>query len=612
MNTIKYIWAILIIPIICIYFQTINFEYTIDDHNLIVEKVSGKINHLSELSSFFETNYNNRDYRPITMISFGVENLIVGSLNPQVSHGVNILLFFVILIGLFFLFKRVFNVESNDSSKNVIFFATLLFACHPLCVEVVSSIKSRDGLLSMLFTLISMHLYIYFLFKKRLIFLFPTLLFLLIALMSKLDALGSVLFIPALYFYQNGFDKKSLKRGGVVIFCLLFTWIIFNGVKSENDHMIDEDTKVGIVVFTENNMYEQGGLLNKIGFAAQTHAIYFSKILIPINLRYYYGYAYYKLETFWNFRIWLLLISHFIILFLLLKFYRSHPIIMIGLMAYVSFIAYALNFVTAVAGVVADRYIFMALPWILLVFVLLLELILKKYNTYKVFNPFMLTTVLILGILSYDRATAWKSDLNLIERDAPFLESSYEGMRIAANVYKEASDKTKSKYLKSKYLDKAISCAQKANFVYPENVLMNLYEGSYHFAKNNINEAIRSFKKAWKVDSTHVDVNAFLGDSYYTLSDLDRALKHYIIAHTNAPKDYILINNIGTIYYEKGEIEKSFQFSQSIIHNDSSNIAAWENLGYFYLAEKDTAKAIEYFSKAVKLGMPLGMIPIEF
>lgn len=604
-------WLLFIIPVLAIYYPTIGFEYTLDDHLLIVEKVSGKINHLSELSGFFETNYNNRDYRPITMLCFGVENLIVGSLKPQISHGINIFLFFFILLTLNFLFKRLFKGDNNNHSKDVIFFTILLFTCHPLCVEVVASVKSRDGLLSMLLTLTSLHFYLSFLRSKKMLYLLPTLFFFFISLMAKLDALGSIVFFPALYLYQNGFERKELKKGGLVVLSLLISFMIFNGIKSENNSLIDEESKVGIVVYTENNMYEQGGLLNKIGFAAQTHIIYLNKIIIPANLRYYYGYAYYQLETFWNFKVWLLIIGHLLVFYFILRHFRNYPIVIIALLGYISYIAYALNFITAVAGIVADRYIFMALPWLLLILVFLLNFILEKYNKMRFFNPIILSIALVFGIISYHRTTAWKSDLILIERDSPFLKNSYEGMRIAANVYKDASDKTDNSILKNKYLEKAIECAQSANKIYPKNVLMNLYEGSYHFSKKNIDEALKSFNKAWKVDSNNVAINTFLGDSYYTLSDLNKALKYYIIAHINAPQDYILINNIGTIYYEKGEKEKSLQFSQSIIHNDSTNIAAWENLGYFYLAEKDTAKAIEKFSKAVKLGMPIEMSPIE-
>lgn len=609
MKSVKYIWILLVIPVLCIYYQSITFEYTIDDHHLIVDKVSGKITNPTELFDFFDTNYNNRDYRPITMISFGVENLVVGKLKPSVSHGVNIALFFVILVLLFFLFKKLFIQKSNYSSF-VIFFGLLLFSCHPLCVEVVASAKSRDGLLSMLFTLASLHFYLQFLNEKKMLYLIPTLILFWVALLSKLDAMGNLLFMPSLYIYKNGFEKKTLAKGILLVFTLMFVVNLFYGIKNDRTGIIDEDSKMGLTVFTENNMFEQGGLLNKIGFAVQTHTIYLTKITLPINLRYYYGYAFYKLETFWNLKAWVLLIVHFLILYLLFKYYRNQPIIIISLLGYISYIAYALNFVTAVAGVVADRYTFMALPWFLIILVCIIKDVSERYNVKKVFFPINTIITILLLIISYQRTDAWKSDLSLIERDAPFLEKSYEGMRIAANVYKEASDKATSKKLKIKYLNKAIYCAQKANKIYPNNTLMHGYEGTYHFAKGDLENALLSFKRAYKTDSFDLHTNTFLGDTYYQLSNFEESLKYYINALNIDSSNYVLINNIGTVYYEMGEYEKSLKFSESIIEKDSTNIAAWENLGYFYLAEGDSIKAVEYFSKAIKLGMPLDMSPI--
>lgn len=609
MKNVKYIWFLLIIPIICIYYQTINFEFTIDDHNLIVDKVSEKITTINDLLNFFDTNYNNRDYRPITMISFGIEDLIIGSLKPSISHGVNIALFLIIVFFLISIFKKLFHLESKHSTK-VTFFAILLFACHPLCVEVVASSKSRDGLLSMLFSLVSLFFYLQFLNKKKALYLIPTLLFFGVALMAKLDAMGCLLFMSALYFYKNGFEKKALTKGMLLVFSLMLVVNLFYGIKRDRVSIIDEDSKIGLTVFTENNMYDKGGLHNKIGFAVQSHTIYFSKIIFPIYLRYYYGYAYYQLKTFWTFKVWLLLISHLIILYLLLKYYRNHPVIILSLFGYISYLAYALNFVTAVAGIVADRYTFMALPWFLLILVYITKDILERNKIEKIFIPLNAVFTITLFIISYHRTAAWKSDLSLIERDAPFLEKSYEGMRIAANVYKEASDNATSKSIKIKYLNKAIYCAQKANKVYPDNTLMHGYEGTYHFAKGDLEKALLSFKRAYKTDSLDFHTNTFLGDTYYQMSNLKSALKYYNKAFRIDSNNYVLINNIGTIYYEMGEIEKCLDFSKSIIEKDSTNIAAWENLGYFYLVEKDTLKAINYFRKAAKLGMPLEMSPL--
>jgi tetratricopeptide (TPR) repeat protein len=173
-------------------------------------------------------------------------------------------------------------------------------------------------------------------------------------------------------------------------------------------------------------------------------------------------------------------------------------------------------------------------------------------------------------------------------------------MRIAAGAYFDEYKKSE----KISDLEQAIFYAEKANIVYPKNTLLHLLTGQYYFKKGDYKNAVNNFNIVIKNDPTLIEPLVFSGDVYYESKNLDSALIYYRKALIKSPKNPELINNISTVYFEKGEKEKCLQFNLDLLKEDSSLFAAYENLGYFYLEEKDTALAKSYFIQGEKHGLP--------
>ena len=133
-----------------LYWNTIPNKYSLDD-NLVVydHPLVGK--GISSIPEIFTSHYRDIDknvygYRPIAMTTFAIENEFFGQ-NPHISHFVNIVLYALLLILLFFLLVRLFQ----NIPRKIIFFIMLLFAAHPLHTEVVASLKNREELLCFIF-----------------------------------------------------------------------------------------------------------------------------------------------------------------------------------------------------------------------------------------------------------------------------------------------------------------------------------------------------------------------------------------------------------------------------------------------------------------------------
>src|ERR1019366_2674286 len=124
-------------------------------------------------------------YRPLSMASLTLEyelmrklrhdpraeindkNVIMGGeadpyLNPYLSHGINIILFGLTCMVLYYLLQQVIPAKYGAKSAlgayglGLPFFATLLYAAHPMHTEAVANIKGRDEVMCMLFSLLSL------------------------------------------------------------------------------------------------------------------------------------------------------------------------------------------------------------------------------------------------------------------------------------------------------------------------------------------------------------------------------------------------------------------------------------------------------------------------
>lgn len=143
------IWkpAIIAVLLTVPYWITIGHEYTLDDTRVIevnrfVQGGVGQIPHILARQHW----YAERGYRPLPTISFAVEKTLFDS-SPFVAHCFNIILYAATLLLLFVLLKRLFPQEIETT----LWIAVGLFAVHPVHTEVISSVKSRDEILCLLF-----------------------------------------------------------------------------------------------------------------------------------------------------------------------------------------------------------------------------------------------------------------------------------------------------------------------------------------------------------------------------------------------------------------------------------------------------------------------------
>lgn len=602
----RYQIIILFIFIILLYFKTFRYDYNLDDF-IINDALDGKINSVKDLLTVFKMSYNHTDYRPIVFLSFAIEKLIFGTYSAAVSHGVNIILFIVISVLALQLFRLLFDKKQSV----ILFFGVLLFCVHPINTEVVSSIKCRDNLLSMLFSLLGIILIILVIQNKRKwYYLILSIFLLIIAALSKADALGWWLFIIAYLLTQ--WNSKQYKYLIFIPLGFLFSLnIIDNFFKKYFLNNAEEKIK-GLVSITENPLALNNTFQNRIISFFNTIYYYLTKLMYVAPSKYYYGYNYYDILSIKTIS-FIGGILTFIVLIVILIYgiIRKNKLFTVPVIGIATLSFYALNFYQPVAGIIADRYIFMASLFFCLFISYLIFIFFEKRNKETFYIPTISSLIFFFCILSFLRISAWKDQKTLIDTDAPKLYSSYEAMRIAGATYFQEYEKEEDSILKKNYFDNSIFYLKKGIEVYPKNSLLYLFLGQYYFKNNDIENAITALKTSIINDTTKIDANIYLGDIYYSKNQLDSALIYYKYGLKIDSSSNQLINNISTVYFDLKQEDSCLYFNNTMIKKDANLIAPYENLGYFYLLQHDTTTAIKFFKDAVNKGLPANSIPIR-
>jgi len=155
----KYLPIILLLALsIGIYSNTFKHEFALDDvavisNNELVKKGIGGISEIftSRAWKGFEQNRKQvESYRPLSSAHFAIEYEFF-QLNSGSYHIVQVLYFALLCVLIYWLLLAFFDRKHPYLALII----ALLFAAHPIHTDVVNNIKSRDELLSVLFTILA-------------------------------------------------------------------------------------------------------------------------------------------------------------------------------------------------------------------------------------------------------------------------------------------------------------------------------------------------------------------------------------------------------------------------------------------------------------------------
>ncbi|MEO1262278.1 MAG: tetratricopeptide repeat protein [Bacteroidota bacterium] len=557
-----------------LYANTLSHGYVLDDFSQIKENYVTKQG-LEGIGTQWTTHarYGYRPgpgelYRPIPMSMFSLEWEIAPD-TPALSHFINVLLYALTGAILFLTLARIWK------KYDILFplLTTLFFMAHPVHVEVVANIKSRDEIVMFLMCILTLNFLWRNLEKENLKWLVAAYISYLIALFSKENAVTFLAIFPLFIYF---FSDKKLNKIIAWIAPLVVLAGVFILIRSQ---VIGAFGNPGEVSVLDNFIVGATDSGTKLATSFMILGKYLWTLILPHPLCSDYGYNQILLTGFGDWRVLLSVLVWFGLgIFALMKLGKKNIWSFIILFFIINFSIFS-NLIITIGTSFGDRLLYSASPaFAMALTVLLMKLFKEKMQSKNAAVNFstifqnkkiwaVAGAVLILySFKTIDRNTAWKDSYTLYETDIETAPNS-----------------------------------AKLNYHYGLELIQKGNNSSTDPEKRSwYAKAKAQFQKATEIYSVYPDAFAQLGLSFYREKNYQEALKNYEIALEYRPQFALVHSNMGTLYNEMGDQAKAEEMYRIAVKEDPRMIDALRNLGAINAMQGEWPEAIKWFTEALK------------
>lgn len=584
-----------------LYSNTLTHGYVLDDFSVIKENNIVRQG-ISAIPEIFKTSYRQgylsiKDglYRPLSLAMFAVEwNYFPDK--PAVSHLVNVLLYGITGVLLFLMLYKLFFSLGESRGEAVALIASLLFIAHPLHVEVVANIKSRDEMLCFLFVIFSFLLVFRFLETGKRKFLLLGMLTFFLSLLSKETSITFLALLPlSLHFFSSAPLRRNIFITSLFVVTafvyLLIRRSVLQGALADDTVSIADNVLIGAKTFGTHlgTAFYILGLYIKLLFFPHPLSYDYSFNQIPVvslgnifsiaSFLFYFAIGVYAVVTLWkSFKKPLSSPSpegkksHFS---LPIVIGITSQILSFGIFFFLITIFLFSNLVLTIGTSMGDRLMYFPSLGFCIVIAILLIRLLRITNLPELrintFTNFRFVPVFIIVILfsykTWSRNSDWKDNYTLYSHDVNL-----------------ASNSVKAHYYLGLELVKVVASAE------PDSARKRkIYE-----------EGIAELEKAVKILPTFANAYTQMGVAYYRMKNYEKAIGNYNKAATLKPGDAITLNNIGTVYFEWGKYREAEEKFLQALRVDHRYVDGYMNLGSVYGTLQQYDKAIDAFLNAIK------------
>jgi len=580
------------------YVNTFNHKYVLDDYSVIKGNFVTQKG-LEGIPIIFKTGYrygfwNSPDdlYRPFVLSFFAILWEISED-NPTFYHIVNVLIYSFLCVIIFIFLNKILP----NYNKITLLLISLIFALHPIHTEVVANIKSLDEIFSLLFSIISLLIFLKLLenYKTNLVIL---LIFAyLVAMLSKESSIVFLLIIPltAYFFTKNKISKIILNTLWLIIPILIFFVL--------REKAIGKYLHLHQTTMLDNVLVSAKDIFIRYASAIRILGMYFLKLLIPWPLACDYSYNQIPLVSFSNFEAILSFIFHTsIFLFAILKF-KEKNIFSYLILFYLISMSISSNLFYLIGTAFAERLLFIAsLPFSMFIGILISRITRSEQKEFDI-KPILLGSIILIIYfsLTFYRNKEWETSLSLYSSDVKKNWKSAHMNYFYALELMNALAMKDGLVFRPEYLDSSIKYFRKAIKIYP--VYADAYEqmGLAYYRRNDWDSALICFDSALVFYPTKYSAYGYIGAIYFNRKQLDKALEAFEKSVKYNPKFADGWFNLGSTYGELGRYEEAIKAFKKCIEYSPKKAEAYKFIGITYKKIGDNQLAEEYLNKAYQL-----------
>ncbi len=546
--------AALAVIAIAIYARSYNYDFVYDDdavvkENRFVQKGLGGLKDIWTTSYFqgYDESMNARAFRPIPLSTLAVEYQIWG-LNPTVNHIFNLLFYGLIAFFLFLFLSKLLR----DYHPALPIIASLLFVLHPIHLEVVANIKSRDTMLGFLGFVVAGWFLLKHLDNRRILPLVLSCFFFAFGLFSKEEVITTLAVIPLMLWF---FRDYKLGKTGMATLPFLILTIVFLAVRSA----IVGGLNAGVTLTElDNSLLGASGIAQRWPSNILVLGNYLLKTIFPHPLISDYSYITLPLVEWSDWRVYASLLGNMALLGAgLYGWYKRKIYGFAALYYFITVSIFTSIFVTNVSAY-NDRFLFSPALGICILAAWAISLLVNKEETaegksvagfFKLnFIPVAIVALLAVACLVKveSHLPVWKDRFALFEHDvkkAPNnarMRKNHGGSlaRLALANQESAPD------VMRQYATQALHQLDTAIMIYDRMPTAYIHKGNMHLILNQNKEAEAAFEAALRLSPRNYFAISSLGNLYYRTDRYVEAvdIMESIDEDRRTPNDYYVMS----------------------------------------------------------------------
>ena len=558
-----------------IYSNTLSHDYALDDFSAIKENFVTKQG-VEGIPTIMTTSYrygywlsNGTLYRPLSLVMFAMEWQMAPD-SPGLSHFVNVFLYAMTGLLLFFCLSRVMK----DYTILLPFLTALFFIAHPVHVEVVANIKSRDEIMAFLFCLGAVYCLWGYLKSEKMSQLVFAILSYTMAMFSKENALTFLAVIPLMIYF---FTKVSIEKNLKISAFFLIPIGIYFATRRAILGAVTAGTKDTSPL--DNLLTSTDSSIEHIATAFVLLGKYLAALIFPFQLVSDVGYSQIPVVGMGS---PVVIVS--ILIFVGLTIWAilnmgKKAIWAFGILYSVITFSIFSNLIIVIGSSYGERFLYMAslgfamiLAWVVLKFsnVDLAkskgEELFAMLSKYKMAAGIALLIVGLYATRTLTRNPVWENSYTLYHADIKTSPNSAKLNYHYALEQIKMGNREKNPKIKNEWYAKGKTSFEKAISIYPK----------YH------------------------DAYGELGLAFYRLGQKEKALENYALSLQHKPNNANVYSNMGIIYFERKDLNKAQEVYEKAVQINPRFVDARRNLGSVFAQKKEFNKAIAQFKEALK------------
>jgi tetratricopeptide (TPR) repeat protein len=611
---ISKLWPLIIVAVALLqYANTWRHDYAWDDKLVITGNEytrKGTAGLLEIFTKRVSVPYKN-EYRPVPQSLFAIEYDVFKA-NPHVAHFFNTLWYaltcLIVYVFVGFCFPHFHKVFP--------FLVALLFAVHPLHVEVVANIKSRDEILSLLFGLASVMLLVLALERMSWRFLVAGLFAFVLAFLSKSNAvtlLPIVILVAWFRSHEVRPSRKLLITSMVIAACSVSLVILIRYL--QNTTASDSSMQLNSTVL--NNIFLWTTRPETITPTSLVIILrYIRLFLVPHPLIHLYGYNQIPLSTWGNVGPWVVVLGILTFAWIVIKRRQRKSLLVFGvLFSTITYSPYSNLFFYA-PDTMADRYMFIPSVGLAILFVAALfrfaglNFQLPDFRQIRLKVAFAVFALFLgaLSVRTYIGNRDWHDDFTLIFNRIQYMENNAAAQAVYASMLQREGAELTAPELKQQKRVAAMKAYTRAIEIYPDFYWawisigklfaeQKIYDkaelaflraqqieplgsevyiclGTLHLAQQDPNVATLYLERAVLLNSEDEEAYVMLGKTYLQTNEIENLGSMVTTARKWFPDNVDLEALQATYYFRKQEYRQAVELARSVRSKDPGNILA--------------------------------------